>query len=107
MFAALSSHRLTLCVMPAVFAVYIPMCTPQVAPTAPPWHAQMAQLWEKPLELQARDLYNGPWGPERAPDPRASEPPRAVAAPRLYSGGGGAPIPNAGFLGFDGGRSVQ
>ena len=43
----------------------------------------------------------------RAPDPRASEPPRAVAAPRLYSGGGGTPIPNAGFLGFDGGRSVQ
>jgi len=31
----------------------------------------------------------------------------AVATPRLNSGNGGAPIPAAGFLGFDGGRSTQ
>ena len=40
--------------------------------------------------------------PNRAPEPRAT-----AATPRLYSGRGGAPIPNAGFLGFDGGRTVQ
>jgi hypothetical protein len=37
----------------------------------------------------------------RAPD----EP--VVATPRLYSGNGGAPIPAAGFVGFDGGRAVR
>lgn len=30
-----------------------------------------------------------------------------VETPRLYSGGGGAPIPAAGFLGFDGGRAAR
>jgi hypothetical protein len=30
-----------------------------------------------------------------------------VSAPRVYSGSGGAPIPAAGFVGFDGGRSVR
>ncbi len=65
------SH-LTLTIAPAVFAVYIPMCAPHVRPTAPPWETPMAQLWEKPLDLDARDLYHGPWGSERAPDPRAT-----------------------------------
>jgi hypothetical protein len=65
-------NRMTLCIAPAVFAVYIPMCAPHVRPTVQPWDAHMAQLWEKPLDLQARDLYYGPWGPERAPDPRAA-----------------------------------
>jgi hypothetical protein len=37
---------------------------------------------------------------------RAPEEPVAEA-PRLYSGNGGAPIPDAGFLGFDGGRAVR
>jgi hypothetical protein len=37
---------------------------------------------------------------------RSAEEP-VVATPRLYSGNGGAPIPAAGFLGFDEGRSVR
>lgn len=37
---------------------------------------------------------------------RAPEEP-VVAAPRLYSGNGGAPIPAAGFLGFDERRAVR
>ena len=65
------SH-LTLTIVPAVFAVYIPMCAPHVRPTAPSGETPMAQLWEKPLDLGARDLYYGPWGSERAPDPRAT-----------------------------------
>jgi hypothetical protein len=65
-------NRMTLCIAPAVFAIYIPMCAPHVRPTVQPWDAHMAQLWEKPLDLQDRDLYYGPWGPERAPDPHAT-----------------------------------
>ena len=62
-------HRMTLCLMPAVFAVYLPMCAPRVTPNTRPWETPMAQLWEKPLQLEAQDLYNGPWGSEHAPDP--------------------------------------
>jgi hypothetical protein len=29
-------------------------------------------LWEAPTNLPNRDLFNGPWGPSRAPDPAAS-----------------------------------
>src|SRR4051812_34798179 len=65
-------NHLTLCIAPAVFAMYIPMCAPHVRPTLPPWDAQMAQLWEHPLNVEDRDLYHGPWGPERAPDPLAT-----------------------------------
>jgi hypothetical protein len=61
-----------LCLAPAVFAVYIPMCAPKMQPTAPPWDAHMAEFWEKPTNLEARDLFYGPWGPERAPDARAT-----------------------------------
>jgi hypothetical protein len=64
-------HRLTMSVMPAIFAVYMPMCAPRVTPNARPWEAPLAQLWEKPLDLESRNLYDGPWGPERAPDPDA------------------------------------
>jgi hypothetical protein len=65
-------NHLTLCIVPAVFAVYIPMCAPRLRPTAPPSDAQMTQLWEKPVDLSSRDLFYGPWGPERAPDPHAT-----------------------------------
>ena len=64
--------RKTLCIAPALFAVYIPMCAPHVTPTAPAREAPMSQLWEKPLDLESRDLYYGPWGLERAPDPHAT-----------------------------------
>ncbi len=43
--------------------------------------------------------------PVRAPARAPEE--RVVATPRLYSGDGGAPIPAAGFLGFNEGRSVR
>jgi hypothetical protein len=65
-------QRITLCLMPALFGVYMPMCTPRVTPAERPWEAPMSQLWEKPLDLETRDLYHGPWGAELAPDPGAN-----------------------------------
>jgi len=65
------SIRMPLCLLPPLLAVYMPMCAPHVRPTLNPWDAQMAELWQKPLDLEARDLFYGPWGNERAPDPDA------------------------------------
>jgi hypothetical protein len=62
--------RLAILALPAVFAVYMPSCAPpRVRPTLPPGQAQMQELWEKPDDLQTRDLFYGPWGSENAPDP--------------------------------------
>jgi hypothetical protein len=64
--------RATLWALPAVFAVYMPTCTPPaVRPTMPPSQAHQAELWEAPTDLANRDLLYGPWGPEHAPDPHA------------------------------------
>jgi hypothetical protein len=59
-----------------VLALYYPFCTAKMQPTAPPWEAPLAELWQSPAApgaqpIAARDLFNGPWGAERAPDPRA------------------------------------
>jgi hypothetical protein len=31
-----------------------------------------ASLWQLPADLATRDVFHGPWGPERAPDPRST-----------------------------------
>ena len=31
-----------------------------------------ASLWQAPRDIAARDLFHGPWGPERAPNPHAT-----------------------------------
>jgi hypothetical protein len=59
-----------------VLALYYPFCTPRVQPTVPPLEAPLAELWQSPnapgaQPIAARDLFNGPWGPGRAPDPHA------------------------------------
>jgi hypothetical protein len=41
---------------------------PQVRTLPPPPNAS---LWVEPGDLASRDLFYGPWGPERAPDPQA------------------------------------
>jgi len=61
--------RVALCLMPAIFAVYIPTCTPPVRATMLPWDAPLAEFWRRPRDLPMRDLYSGPWGPEHAPNP--------------------------------------
>src|SRR5262245_32090796 len=32
-------------------------------------NSQLAQLWQEPRDLPSRDLFNGPWGAQNAPDP--------------------------------------
>ena len=34
--------------------------------------SQLAQLWQEPSDLQSRDLFQGPWGAQNAPDPAAT-----------------------------------
>jgi len=59
-------------VVPAVLALSFPSCALKVAPTVPPSQAPIAELWQSPDAIATRDLYNGPWGADRAPDPRAT-----------------------------------
>jgi hypothetical protein len=63
-------NRVALAIFPAIFAIYMPTCAPSVRPTAMPWDAPLAELWQRPSDLPARDLFDGPWGSGRAPDPR-------------------------------------
>lgn len=51
-------------------ALSTPCCAGKVQPTVPPSEVHVAELWEAPAPgaIATRDLYNGPWGAERAPD---------------------------------------
>jgi hypothetical protein len=65
--------RAAILVLPAVLAMYVPTCIPKtVVPTAAPGAVPMTELWQAPEDLAERDVFHGPWGPERAPDPRAT-----------------------------------
>ena len=58
--------------LPLMVAWYTPTCVPPVVlPTVPPAEVRIAELWEEPVDLAERDLFYGPWGPERAPEPEA------------------------------------
>jgi len=62
-------NRTPVYVFPLLLALYYPFCTAKVQPTMPPWDAPLAQLWQLPGDLATRDLFAGPWGGERAPNP--------------------------------------
>jgi hypothetical protein len=64
--------RAVFCLLPTVFSASISMCAPAVAPTLPPSDINLGELWEPPHDLPNRDLFYGPWGPDHAPDPRAT-----------------------------------
>jgi len=53
----------------SVLAVYLPFCAPAIRPTMPSPDAPLASLWQSPTDLADRDLFNGPWGSTRAPEP--------------------------------------
>ena len=54
-----------------MLALYVPMCTPAVEPTVPASDVRMSELWEDPHDLASRDVFNGPWGSQHAPDAQA------------------------------------
>src|SRR5262245_54715953 len=58
----------------ALFIIALLHAPPRAAvpPVAGTGTAPLSALWEKPDDLSARDLFNGPWGGARAPDPRAT-----------------------------------
>jgi hypothetical protein len=55
--------------LPTVLATYLPFCAAEIRPTVLPPDAPRASLWVAPSDLGDRDLFNGPWGAEHAPDP--------------------------------------
>src|SRR5258706_5746876 len=59
-------------VVPAVLALSFPSCALKTAPTVPPSQAPIAELWQAPDAIATRDLYNGPWAADRAPNPHAT-----------------------------------
>ena len=61
-------RRLHVWALPLVVATFMPYCGGPVRPTVVPPGSPPARLWDEPAP-SARDLFNGPWGAERAPDP--------------------------------------
>lgn len=55
--------------VPALLAMYVPFCTGEVRATLQPSNRPPITLWQQPADIAAADLYTGPWGPGRAPDP--------------------------------------
>jgi hypothetical protein len=60
-----------LSLLPLLMATSASFCAAAIRPTVPPRDAAPASLWVEPVDLEHRDLFNGPWGAERAPDPAA------------------------------------
>jgi hypothetical protein len=57
----------------ATFFASFEFCAPPVKQFMPRdgSEVRLSQLWEEPMDLPYRDLFNGPWGREHAPDPNA------------------------------------
>lgn len=59
-------------VLPILVALYLPFCgAPAMRLTTHPPGLPRASLWTPLADLPARDMYFGPWGAARAPDPFA------------------------------------
>jgi hypothetical protein len=57
--------------LPMTMAMLLSFCATAIRPTTPAVDAPPASLWVEPVDLERRDLFNGPWGATRAPDPAA------------------------------------
>lgn len=55
---------------PAIVAIYLPFCAAEIRMTTPSGQAPVS-LWREPAALERADVFAGPWGSERAPDPEA------------------------------------
>ena len=65
-------NRVSLGFVAALIAVTLTSCVRVKPPATKPTAAEAgASLWQRPDNLAARDLFYGPWGPERAPAPDA------------------------------------
>jgi hypothetical protein len=58
-----------LTVVSLALAPGLPCCAKVIDPAAPPSSEEIRRLWVAPENVSERDLFFGPWGPERAPDP--------------------------------------
>jgi len=58
-------------VVPALVAIAC-IAARRLVTAAPPHREPIAALWEEPADLSTRNLFDGPWGSRRAPDPQAT-----------------------------------
>jgi len=66
------STVISIAIVPLFFALWYPFCAKDVSLEPSLTDADLRSLWEAPADLQERDLFFGPWGPERAPDPEGT-----------------------------------
>ena len=64
--------RASILSVPMVVALYYPACTPKMQPTMPASAAPLNELWQEPANIGSRDVFDGPWGAEHAPDPNVT-----------------------------------
>jgi hypothetical protein len=55
---------------PVIVAVYLPFCASEIKTVTPSGTAPVS-VWRDPAPIETRDLFSGPWGADRAPDPEA------------------------------------
>jgi len=67
------TNRVSAALTAVLVAVTLTSCVRVKAPASQPSPpVPGASLWVQPSDLARRDLYYGPWGPKRAPDPKAT-----------------------------------
>lgn len=55
---------------PVILGVSVPFCPADIRMTMPDGKTPVS-LWREPTSLETSDVFSGPWGAERAPDPDA------------------------------------
>lgn len=65
-------HRVSIALAVVVMTLNVTSCARAKRPSLQPAAAAPGvSLWQQPTDLTSRDLYYGPWGARRAPDPNA------------------------------------